>query len=302
MRTLLPLLLVILFAQCQAQTTPVPSQGLKEINDLPYLSPENTEIDSLQRLNLVLPKEVGNPPLLLWIGGGAWSFVNRNMEMDLARQFAHQGVAVAAVGHRLSKGAFSPNAHPKGVQHPKHIEDIAAAFHWLKQNATTYGYDAERIFVGGFSSGGHLAALIGSDPKYLKVYGYETSAIRGIIPIAGAYDIVDYHNVYVHHENVSRRALAQTHVEDVFGSPAGFAEASPITYIDQLTIPMLLISEGGLYNYTNLYETALWESEYRNCQNLHVFDLDHAGLWRDISYAEESLTREAILNFIRLLG
>ncbi|MEL7251587.1 MAG: alpha/beta hydrolase [Bacteroidota bacterium] len=302
MKTFLPLFLLLIIGQCQAQSGQVSGEGLKEINNLAYLSPEETVVDSLQQLNLVLPQDVDNPPLLLWIGGGAWSFVNRHMEMDLARQFAHEGIAVAAVGHRLSRGAFSPNAHPEGVQHPKHIEDVAAAFHWLKQNADKYGYDANNIYVGGFSSGGHLAALIGSDPKYLKVYGYEISDIRGIIPVAGTYDITDYHSVFKYHENESSREMAKTHVEDVFGPPVGFEDASPVSFIDQLSIPMLLISEGGLYNYTNLYETALWESEYRDCQILHVFDKDHAGLWRDISHAEESFTREVMLQFIRQHG
>ena len=302
MKTLFPFLLLFLLGNCQAQTPSVSSEGLKEIMNLAYLSPEDTQVDSLQRLNLVLPEEAENPPLLLWVGGGAWSFVNRHMEMDLARQFAHQGVAVASVGHRLSRGAFSPGAHPEGIQHPAHIEDVAAAFHWLKQQASTYGYDAERIFVGGFSSGGHLAALLGSDPKYLAVHGYATTDIKAIIPVAGAYDIADYHSVFKNNEDAAVQEMAQTHVEDVFGPPSGFEEASPISYIEQLSIPMLLISEGALYNYTNLYEEALWESEYRNCQILHVFDKDHAGLWRDLSHAEESFTREVMLNFIRQQG
>lgn len=300
MKTLFPLFLLLICTQCYTQPpSQVSSEGLNEIMNLSYLSPEKREVDSLQQLNLVLPTGVENPPLFLWIGGGAWSFVNRHMEMDLARQFAHQGIAVASVGHRLSRGAFSPGAHPVGVQHPAHVEDVAAAFHWLKENAARYGFDADRIIVGGFSSGAHLAALLGSDGAYLKAYGYSTSDIKAIIPVAGAYDVEDYYQAFANSDSESAREMAKTHVMDVFGPREGFEKASPTTYIDDLEIPMLLISEGALFNYTKVYEDAIWESEYRQCQILHVFDKDHAGLWRDLSHNDNSFTRNAMVDFIQ---
>ncbi len=300
MKSLFSLLLVLTLTQCYAQPPQeVSSEGLKEIMNLSYLAPEDQVVDTLQQLNLVLPEDADNPPLMLWIGGGAWSFVNRHMEMDLARQFAHEGIAVASVGHRLSRGAFSPGAHDVGVQHPAHVEDVAAAFHWLKENAAKYGYDGARIFVGGFSSGAHLAALLGSDGSYLKRHGYSTTDIKAIIPVAGAYEITDYYNAFANSESASAREMAKTHVMDVFGPQEDFEAASPSTYIDQLEIPMLLISEGALFNYTKVYEDIIWESDYRMCQILHVMDKDHAGLWRDISHSENSFTRNAMVDFIK---
>ena len=302
MKSIFPIICLFFFAQCSAQNTTVSSEGLQEILNLSYLSKEEIVVDSLQQLNLVLPQNTDKPPLFIWVGGGAWSFVNRHQEMNLARQFAHEGVAVASVGHRLSSGAFSPNAHHVGVQHPAHVEDLAAAFHWLKQHADEYGYDADRIFVGGFSSGAHLAALLASDGRYLEKYGYATTAITAILPIAGAYDIADYYSVFKDNEDPAVQEMARTHVVDVFGPVEGFEAASPATYIDQLEVPMLLVSEGGLYNYTKVYEEMLWESDYRSCQIFHVFDKDHAGLWRDISTNENSLTRQVMLSFIRQHG
>lgn len=271
----------------------------QEILNLSYLAPEDVVIDSLQQLNLVLPKGVEQPPLMLWIGGGAWSFVNRHMEMNLARQFAKEGIAVASVGHRLSKGSFSPNAKKEGVKHPTHIQDVAAAFKWLREQADTYGYDKDNIFVSGFSSGGHLAALLAMDGRYLAQHKLSPADIKGIIPVAGAYDINDYYSVFLNHEDPNTRTMADTHVKDVFGdTEADFTDASPTTYMDQLDRPMLLISEGALYNYTNVFEEKIWDSEYRDCQILHVFNFGHAGLWRDLSNAPNSQTRNAMVDFI----
>ncbi|MCI4670070.1 MAG: alpha/beta hydrolase [Bacteroidia bacterium] len=282
---------------CMAQQTD--SLKIEEFPNLRYLSAEDVVVDSLQRLNLLIPKGVNNPPLLVWIGGGAWSFVNRHQEMALARKFAQNGIAVASVGHRLSKGSFADTTRKSGVQHPEHIKDVAAAFKWLYEQAGKYGYDQKNMFVSGFSSGAHLAALLGMDPSYLKKHGLKTTDIKAIIPVAGTYDIVDYYSVFKNHETKRYQKMAETHVMDVFGETENdFIQASPATYLDKLKIPMLLISEGGLFNYTKLFEEKIWESEYRQCQILHLLNFSHGGLWTDMSYAENSQARNAMTDFI----
>ncbi|MEO0732090.1 MAG: alpha/beta hydrolase fold domain-containing protein, partial [Bacteroidota bacterium] len=116
----------------------------REVMDLPYLA----QADSLQELNLILPTTTKKPPLLLWLGGGAWAFVNKDLEMTFARKLAREGIAVASVGHRLSTAVWVDPERTEGVQHPAHAEDAAAAFHWLKTHAAEYGYDPEKIFIG----------------------------------------------------------------------------------------------------------------------------------------------------------
>lgn len=271
---------------------------LREVTDLPYVN----DGDELQQLNLVLPRGTDTlPPLLLWLGGGAWAFVDKEQEMPLARLIAGEGIAVASVGHRLSSGAWrDPSLPATGVQHPAHIEDAAAAFHWLREHAAEYGYDAERIFVGGYSCGAQLAALLGSDPRYLAAYGYEPSDIRGLLPIAGAYDITHYHDFFANHADPEVQALAAGHVETVFGSdPAGWRAASPVVYLDRLDLPMLLMSEIGLYNYTKVYEDAIRASSYRKATIYHVLNLDHGGLWRDLAHNQRSRHRAVMVEFIR---
>lgn len=265
-----------------------------------YLFPEAMEADSLQRLNLVLPQGVQSPPLLLWIGGGAWSFVDRHNEMNLARKFAREGIAVASVGHRLSRGLFRDSTRTQGVQHPAHIEDVAAAFKWLYDHAAAYGYDSTKIIVAGFSSGAHLAALLAMDGRYLAQHQLTSGHIKAIIPVAGTYDIEHYYSVFYNNENPETRALADTHVKDVFGtSEARFREASPMTYLEQLKTPMLLISERGLYDYTKHFEEQIRISGFQDCQILHVFNFNHGGLWRDISNAADSQTRRVMIDFIQ---
>jgi carboxylesterase type B len=272
------------------------SENYEVFYDLPYLSEELATNDSLQRLNLVLPNENDNPPILIWIGGGAWSYGDKNQEMDLAKKLASKGIAVASIGHRLSPAIWRDSALNTGIQHPQHIKDIAASVKWLFENADNYGFDRNNIFIGGYSSGGHLAALIGLDNKYLNQIDLSPGIFKGIIPISGTYDIVDYHNVFL---NGNRPELAKLHVEAVFGdSTKYFIDASPTNYLDNLSSPMLLICDNNLYNYTKLFEERIRETDFRNVQVVYAYNLSHGELWKNLSFSDTSVYRKIILDFI----
>ncbi len=237
-------------------------------------------------------------PLLVWIGGGAWSYVDKDQEMALARRLAEQGIAVASVGHRLSPAVWRDPALDRGIQHPAHIEDIANAFAWLWKHAPEYSYDRDAIFLGGFSSGAHLAALLCMDGRRLDRVGLSTQNIRGVIPISGTYDIADYHQTFL--ESEQQQHLAEQHVEAVFGDrPEDFRDASPTTYLDQLSVPMLIIADRDLDRYTRLFEERIREVTFDDTVVVHVHGLGHSALWRDISHEPQSFCRDLIVDFIQ---
>ncbi|MEL7532485.1 MAG: alpha/beta hydrolase [Bacteroidota bacterium] len=282
------------FLACAQSDSSVPHRLIK---NLAYLPAKGISVDSLQRLNLVLPEVEGKTPLLVWIGGGAWSFVDRHKEMDLAQQFAAKGIAVASVGHRLSSAVWADSSRTEGVQHPTHIQDLAAAFKWLYDQADTYNWDREQIFVGGFSSGAHLAALLSLDGRYLAAHGLGLDAIKGVIPVAGTYDVAHYHAAFANSE--TRSALADTHVKAVFGeTEADFRAASPTTYLENMSVPMLLISENNTYNYTRVLEEALEKASFKDYQVIHVREFGHRDLWQNLSFEPDSPYRQAMLDFI----
>ncbi len=295
------ILLSLIVVHTHAQTTQNDYE-IQEIKDIAYLPDQDIQVDSLQRINLLIPKEIKSPPLFMWIGGGAWSFVSRNIEMDLARQFAKRGIAVATVGHRLSKGSFRTNSRKNGVIHPAHIEDVAAAFNYLYQHSEKYGFDGQSIIVGGFSSGAHLAALLAMDQKYLARYKLKTDQIKAIIPVGGTYDINHYYDQFKNNTDQQTQRLAETHVMDVFGQDISlFSDASPVSYLESMKVPMLLISDNALRVYTDEFEKRLSESAYKQYQVHHVLDLNHQELWRDLSFEQESATRRLMIDYIKNL-
>ena len=124
------LLLVVFFGLVSNHSNGQITSGksFKEINDILYVEGSKIENDSLQRLNIILPVGSRDYPLLIWIGGGAWSYVNRNMEMDLGRKFAEKEIAFASIGHRLSPAIWKDSVLNRGVRHPDHIKGLRQHF------------------------------------------------------------------------------------------------------------------------------------------------------------------------------
>jgi acetyl esterase/lipase len=181
-----------------------------------YQGPEADPVR--HRLDVYLPRDQRDFPVLFMVHGGAWIRGNKDhlgIYSALARTFTRHGIAVVCPNYRLS---------PK-VQHPEHIRDVARAFAWTYRNIDKYGGNPDEIFVSGHSAGGHLCALLATDPTYLKEQKLSTRAIKGAIPMSGLFTIPD---------------------EKIFEIPFGknretFKNASPIQHIRAGQPPFLII-------------------------------------------------------------
>jgi len=125
-----------------------------------------------QRLDFT-PAERADAPLVMFIHGGAWSFGDKRIAAHMARHFHARGYAFASVNYRLVPDA---TVEQQAFDVATALADLARA-----------GQPAILI---GHSAGAHLAALVGTDPRYLAAHGMPLSAIRGIVLLDGAgYDV-----------------------------------------------------------------------------------------------------------------
>jgi acetyl esterase/lipase len=131
------------------------------------------------KLDLYLPKDKKNFPVLVFIHGGSWRSGDKSLYGPLGNRFAKLGIGVVVPSYRLM---------PKSP-HPAQIEDTAAAFAWVYKNIAQYGGDANRIYIAGHSAGGHLVALLALDPVYLAKYDIPLTAIKGVAALSGVYDV-----------------------------------------------------------------------------------------------------------------
>jgi len=124
---------------------PIPA-GTVVHRDLAYV----TNGHPRQKLDLYLPANAANAPLIIMIHGGA--FKSGSKEGENPVPFLSQGYAVASLNYRLSGHA----------RFPAQIEDCKAAVRWLRAHAGQYGYDPDRFGAWGASAGGHLVTMLGT--------------------------------------------------------------------------------------------------------------------------------------------
>lgn len=103
--------------------------------------------------DLYLPlKNSGLRPAVLVVHGGSWTKRAGDME-SICRDLANAGFVAFNVTYRLAPASLFP----------KPVDDIKDAVVWLKENATNYNIDSQKIAAWGYSAGSHLILLAGID-------------------------------------------------------------------------------------------------------------------------------------------
>src|SRR5262245_55796454 len=186
-------------------------------------------------LDLYRPKEVsGLLPVILCVHGGHWDAGGK--DRCPAVTLVQDGYAVASINYRPTRVA----------PFPAQIEDCKAAVRWLRANASTYNLDPDRIGVWGYSSGGHLAALLGTSGGVAELEGsgdnmQYSSQVQAVCVVAGPADLPAMTNLG------PRRTSA---IEGLLGGPleenkAKAIAASPIHYVSKDDPPFLIVHGEG---------------------------------------------------------
>ena len=129
-------------------------------------------------LDLYLPQKPSSSslPTVVWIHGGGWS--SGAKENCPWTWLPSEGFAVASIDYRLSHVA----------KWPSQLEDGRDAVRWLQEHAAEYGLNPQAIAIGGGSAGGHLAALVGMEPR--KESDRRDPTIRAVIDLYGPTDLL----------------------------------------------------------------------------------------------------------------
>jgi acetyl esterase/lipase len=186
-------------------------------HSISYRLARREDADS-RRLDIYRNQNVGRAPVLVFFHGGAWRSGHR-------RQYLPLGVSLALGGITCVIPSYSK---APGYPFPEPMRDAAAAVTWVRENIQNLGGHPDRIFVGGHSSGAHLAALLALDPRYLEFHFQQPSLLRGVIAISGIFAV-------------------GKGFEYAFGSdPQYWLEASPLHYAQEMpqpgTPPFLLLT------------------------------------------------------------
>lgn len=117
--------------------------------------PYTDDSDSIRVADIYEPEGEGPFPGIVMIHGGGWIAGDKLFDAMHARRLAASGYVVMVINYRLAP------AH----KHPAQVDDCFEAIRWLVHHADDYRVDGDRIGVWGYSAGGHLAALVATNPR-----------------------------------------------------------------------------------------------------------------------------------------
>jgi acetyl esterase/lipase len=239
--------------------------------------------DGKDRLDLYVPKGVTNVPVIVSLHGGALSQGDRAEEVFVGQRFAAAGYLTVVPSYRLS---------PE-VAHPAHIQDVAAAFAWVKRHAGEHGGDSSRIMVIGHSAGAYLAALLATDARYLAAHKLSPADIRGIVGVSGFFW-------------VDKPGVAPDRPKDVWGREQRvWMEASPARYLRADLPPVLLIYTDGDEEWRRKQNddmaAALRAVGHKDVTVRQVKGRTHMSVWTKMLDGESEETSSSILLFAKRL-
>lgn len=257
--------------------TPVSAQ-VRVVPDVDYVAGADYA-DKKDRLDLYVPAGAKNAPIVISIHGGGLRAGDKSQQTFVGQRFASAGYVTAVVNHRLSPG----------VMHPAHIEDIAAAVAWVRQNAARHGGDPRKIFVIGHSAGAYLAALLVLDPRYLAAHRLTPQDLRGVVPVSAFF-------------YVDRPGVAPDRPKDTWGTEVStWRDASPAKYVRAGLPPLLLLYADGDDEWRRQQQDdfagALRQTGDRQVQTRMITGRDHNTVWNKMREADDATSR-AIVEFI----
>ena len=194
------------------------------------------------QLDIYVPDEVSNPPIVVFIHGGRW-FRNDKTQIELhdrVNLLLDAGIAIASINYTFTDEAIWP----------AQLDDLRKAFDFVRENGETYGYDASEVAVWGQSSGAHLALWAAFDQAQSPdtrldalVSWYAPSDLFALIPDRSADDVTDKGNL----------AEEPTPESLLIGAPVAENKAladaaSPVFFLDTLAgdtpLPPTLLVHG----------------------------------------------------------
>ncbi len=126
---------------------------------------------------------------IISIHGGAWVYGDKECYQYYCMNLAQRGFTVVNFSYRLAPEAKYPAA----------LEDINAAFAWVKEHASEYYIDLDNLFVVGDSAGAQLGSqylTILTNPEYEKQFTFDVPevTVRAAALNCGIYDAKEYCN------------------------------------------------------------------------------------------------------------
>jgi arylformamidase len=165
----------------------------------------------------ILRTDKPNAPIFIFIHGGAW------IRGDAASYSAPAEMFLGAGAHYVVPD-FVNVGETGGDLFPM-AEQVCRAIAWVWRNATSFGGDRDRLYIGGQSSGAHLTT-VALTTDWHREHNLPADIIKGGLCTSGMYELAPV------------RLSARAHY--VKFTDAMVEKLSPIRHLDRLGAPVIV--------------------------------------------------------------
>ena len=208
-----------------------------------------------QHLDLYLPAGTPPPggwPVVLAFPGGGWRWASRKQYGSEVAVLTKAGFAVAGVDYAYA-GSTPNGSHTWPVP----LEDAQQAVRWAREHAATFHLNPDQIVAMGDSAGANLALLLATypsgpvqtdaPPSGPTPDGQVSAKVQAVVDFYGPTDLTALYN--------GSRTAVLPYFDTYLGGPptqypGRYAAASPLTYVNSSTPPVLIVQ--GMADPTNL--------------------------------------------------
>ena len=201
-------------------------KGLYQIKDVIYFKESGREL----HLDAFVYNTKKQNPAVIMIHGGGWRSGNKTQMNALAKEIASYGYSCFTIEYRLSLEA----------KYPYGVYDVKNAIKFIKDNAAKFKVNPDKIAVLGCSSGGQMAALIGTtneNPAFEDASNQSKSSskVNAIIDIDGV--------LAFRHPESSEGEMASFWLGGSYEEKTeNWKNASALSHADKNTPPTLFIN------------------------------------------------------------
>jgi len=184
--------------------------------------------DTALTLDYYPAQKAGKRPCVVVVHGGSWSSGDSKQLPELNSYLSSIGYQVASMNYRLAPKYKAPAA----------IEDVRNALNYLKSHADSLQIDTNRFVLLGRSAGAQIALL--------AAYTLPDTSIKAVIDFYGPADMVWGYSVPANPLVMNSRLVMERYLGGSYKAvPQTYVSSSPIEFVNQQTVPTLIIHGGN---------------------------------------------------------